>query len=225
MTSIFTAGLDLRRHGLRLLRTVFPYLRDRGVGDLVLFGSNAMSVYLDNPLRTKDLDLVSSQYGPLHHASLREHILYAGIEVRSSTVQTKPLTHGDMTIYTLELRLDASPFFVEIFDRVLDGKPVSILGPYVQHVKKWDLEIWVPCLNAVVALRLAFRQPEGINRFNATRLNTLIKKNENIIDPSTIGKIITEWDVCEMVRTNLESLRKTHRMRIAHQKEILRSLD
>jgi len=212
------------RDWLQLLRTVFPYLRDRGVGDLLLFGSNAMSIYLDNPLRTKDLDLVSSQYGPLHHSSLREHLLHVGIEVRSSTVQTKPLTHGDMTIYTVELRLDGRPFFVEIFDRVLDGKPVSILTPYVQHVKKWDLEVWVPCLNAVVALRLAFRQPEGINRFNATRLNTLIKKNEDIIDPSTIGKIITEWGVHEMVRTNLEGLRKTHRMRIAHQKEILRSL-
>ena len=207
-----------------VLRTVYPFLRRRGVGDLLLFGSHAMALYMDNPLRTKDLDMVSSQYGPLHHSSLREHILHAGIEVRSSTVQTKPLTHGDMTIYTVELRLDGSPFFVEIFDRVLDGKPVSILTPYVQHVKKWDLEIWVPCLNAVVALRLAFRQPEGINRFNATRLNTLIKKNEDIIDPSTIGKIITEWGVREMARTNLEGLRKTHRMRIAHQKEILRSL-
>ena len=55
-------------------------------------------------------------------------------------------------------------------------------------------------------------------------MNTLIKKNEDIIDPSTIGKIITEWGVREMARTNLEGLRKTHRMRIAHQKEILRSL-
>ena len=119
-----------------VLRTVYPFLRRRGVGDLLLFGSHAMALYMDNPLRTKDLDMVSSQYGPLHHSSLREHILHAGIEVRSSTVQTKPLTHGDMTIYTLELRLDGSPFFVEIFDRVLDGKPVSILTPYVQHVKE-----------------------------------------------------------------------------------------
>ncbi len=205
------------RDWLRVLKTAYPFLIDRGVGDLLLFGSQALSVYLNSPLRSKDLDLVSSQIGPGHLEALRKHLETNGLESGNTTVQSKPLAQARMTIYTVELRFGAKPFFLEIFDKILDGQNPSILTPYAQRAHRWNLDIWAPSPNAVVALRLSFRQPEGISRLNATRLNNFIRQNQNKLNFDEVKTIISQWGMDARVKENLKTLHKTHRLRILNE--------
>ena len=206
---------------LRVLRAAYPFLREQSLGDLTLFGSQAMSVYMKTALRSKDLDLVSAQMGPRHQDSLRKLLSQTpALEVRSTSVQTKPLPRADMKIYSIELRLEGRPFFLEIFDKILDGSYISQLTPHVQQVQRWDLDLWVPSRNAIVALRLAFRRPEGISRLNGTRLNRFIKENRKKLEFKKIREIIQEWGMAKVVAANLEDLRKRHRMKILHEKDI-----
>src|SRR5437899_12922143 len=123
------------RSWLLVLKTAYPFLVNRGVGDLLVFGSQALSVYLKSPLRSKDLDLVSSQIGPEHQEALSKHLPQTqGLEVRSSTIQSRPLQRGTLKTYTIELRVDGKPFFLEIFDKVLDGQAQSVLTPHVEKI-------------------------------------------------------------------------------------------
>ncbi len=202
------------RDWLLVLKTAYPFLIKRGIGDLLLFGSQALSVYLKSPLRSKDLDLVSSQIGPRHLEALRKHLESSGLETRNTTVQSKPLAKARMTIYTVELRLGTKPFFLEIFDRILDGQNPSILTPYAQRARKWNLDLWAPSPNAVVALRLSFRQPEGISRLNAVRLNNFIRQNRSKLNFDEVKTMINQWGMNDRVKENLRMLHKSHRLRI-----------
>ena len=202
------------RSWLLVLKTAYPFLVDRGIGDLLLFGSQALSVYLKSPLRSKDLDLVSSQIGPRHLEALRKHLESSGLETRNTTVQSKPLAKARMTIYTVELRLGAKPFFLEIFDRILDGQNPSVLTPHAQRARKWNLDLWAPSPNAVVALRLSFRQPEGISRLNAIRLNSFIQQSRSNLSFDEVKKMIIQWGMEDRVKENLRILHKSHRLRI-----------
>ncbi len=208
------------------MSVAYPLLRQRGVGDLLLFGSNALSLYLKNPLKSKDLDFVSSQIGPSHLERLAQALAREpGIEVRSTIVQSKPLQQGMMRTYSIELRINGKPFFVEVFDKVLDGRPPSILAAQVRKVRKWGVELWAPSLEAVVVLRLAFRRPEGISRLNATRLNRLIQENRRRLKARTVRRLIQEWGATRTVATNLNDLHKTHRFTILGEENFLVSTE
>ena len=192
-----------------VLNAAYPFLAERGVGDLLVFGSQALSVYIKSPLRSKDLDLVSAQVGPEHQDALSTHLSQVkGLEVRSSTVQSRPLERGTLKTYTIELRIDSKPFFLEIFDKILNGQEPLVLAPHVQRIRKWNLDLWVPSLNATIALRLAFRQPEGISPLNSRRLETLLQENWKKIDLSKVKKIVHEWGMSDLVKSNLRPLRR-----------------
>lgn len=199
-------------------------MRDQGLGDLALFGSQALSVYSATPLKSKDLDLVSSQIGPAQLAGLNNHLSKQEFQVRSTTVQSKPLARGEMRTYSIELRLADKPFIVEIFDRILDGQQVSALAPYLDEKKRWGIDLWVPNPNAVVALRLCFRRPEGISRFNATRLNRFIEQQKNRISIKEVGTIIEQWKLLPLASENLYDLYKRHRIKITKANKDIRQL-
>ena len=117
---------------LKVLRLAYPFLREHSLGDLTVFGSQAMSVFMKTGLRSKDLDFLSAQMGPKHQDNLGKLLAgTTGIEVRSRTVQTKSLPKGEMKIYSIELRLEERPLIIEIFDKVLDGRPISLLAPHL----------------------------------------------------------------------------------------------
>ena len=134
------------------------------------------------------------------------------MEVRSSTIQSRPLQRGTLKTYTIELRVDGKPFFLEVFDKVLDGQDPSVLTPHVEKIHRWHLDFWVPSLNATLALRLAFRQPEGISPLNSRRLADLLEENWRRIDLSEVRRIIREWEMSELVKSNLGRLRKTGKL-------------
>ena len=212
---------------VEVLRAAYPFLVSGGIGNLVLFGSQAISFYMKNPLRTKDLDLVTDQLGPKLFKDLTDHLRDtppAGAEFRTSNVQTKPFDGRLMTTYSVEMQISRRPFILEVFDSVLDGRPPSILTEHVQKEVRWGVDVWVPSRNAVVALRLCFRPPEGINRLNATRLNSFIRDNKARIDHERVGEIVVSWGKTDLVKTNLEQLHKRYRQKITNQERFLAAI-
>ena len=181
-----------------------------------------MSIYMKNPLRSKDLDLLSNQVSPRQIASLATELTeLPNVQTKATTVQTRMFDARKMTTYAIELRVGGLPFFVEIFDRILDGRATSLLDPYLELKRRWNLEIWTPSLEATVALRLAFRQPEGISRFNAMRLNSLIRENRRSLDFSQVGLILKKWGIENWVENNLIALLRRNRLRIINDYRIL----
>lgn len=212
---------------VEVLRAAYPFLVSGGISNLVLFGSQAMSFYMKNPLRSKDLDLVTDQLGPKLFEDLTNHLRNtrpAGAEFRTTNVQTKPFNGRMMTTYSVEMQISRRPFILEVFDSILDGRPPSILTEQVQKEARWGVDVWVPSRNAVVALRLCFRPPEGINRLNATRLNNFIRDNKARIDHQKVGEIVVSWGKADLVRMNLGQLHKRYRQKIKDQEKFLAAI-
>jgi hypothetical protein len=215
------------REWLSVLRDAYPFLREQqSIGDLMLFGSQALSFYMKSPLRSKDLDFVSAQVGLRQMESLADRLSrMENIQYKTITVQTKTFNGRKMTTFAIELRVNRKPFFVELFDTVLDGRAPSILQPYVEQKVRWDLEIWLPNREATLALRLAFRPPEGISRLNATRLNSFIRENRRSLDFRQVQSILREWGVVNWVERNLTELYKGNRIRILDDKKIIPGIE
>jgi len=213
---------------IEVLKAAYPFLVSKGIGNLILFGSQAMSFYMKNPLRSKDLDLLTDQIGPKVFDDLTSHLKStrpAGAEFRTTTVQTIPFDERMMTVYSVEMQILKRPFILEIFNAVLDGRSPSILTQYLHQNKKWGMNVWVPSRDAVVALRLCFRQPQGISRLNATRLNSLIRDNETRIHHRKVGEIVVSWGKADLVRTNLKQLRRQYSQKITDQEKFLAAID
>ena len=77
----------------------------------------------------------------------------------------------------------------------------------------------------MVALRLAFRQPEGITRFNATRLNSLIQENRRSLDFKQVAMIIKEWGIENWVESNLIQLHQRNRVRILYDDKMIPGIE
>ncbi|MGA8855526.1 MAG: hypothetical protein WB643_00005 [Candidatus Bathyarchaeia archaeon] len=74
---------------------------------------------------------------------------------------------------------------------------------------------------ATVALRMAFRQPEGISRFNATRLNAFVDENRYSIRFKRISSILKTWNIEDWVEKNLIDLYRRNRLRIIRDSKII----
>lgn len=211
---------------IELLRVACKFLWEEKVGGLLLYGSQAMSVYMKSPLRSKDLDLLSSQVSFRHMEAMAEKLSeIKGVEYRTALVQTRTFEDRKMTIYAVELRVAGKPFFVEVFDRILDGRSPSILQRYVEPRKRWGLNFWCPTREAIVALRLAFRQPEGITRLNAIRLNRFIRENQRSLRLKLVSAIIKEWGIQDWVEKNLVDLYSRNRIRIANDYKMIHGIE
>ncbi len=211
---------------IALLRVAHRFFWEQKVGDLLLYGSQAMSVYMKNPLRSKDLDLLSNQVSYRQMERLAEKLSeIKGVQYKTTSAQTRPFEDRKMTTYAIELRVSGKPFFVELFDRVLDGRSLSVIQPYVVQRKRWDLDIWSPTREAIVALRLAFRQPEGITRLNAIRLNRFIQENRQSLRLKQVRAIIKEWEIEDWVEKNLVDLYSRNKIRILDDRRISQGIE
>jgi hypothetical protein len=211
---------------IALLQVTHSFLQEQGIGDLLLYGSQAMSVYMKNPLRSKDLDLVSTQVHLRRMEALAEKLSeIQKVQYRTTTAQTRRFDDRRMTTYAIELRVAGKPFFVELFDKILDGRPSSILQPYVEPRKRWGLSVWSPTREAIVALRLAFRQPEGITRLNALRLNNFIRENRRSLNFKVVTTIMRDWGIEGWVESNLIQLYQRNRLRILNDHKMIPEIE
>ena len=208
---------------VKILQATYPFLREKySIGDLVLFGSQALSIYMKQPLRTKDIDLLSAQISLRQFEELSSELSQmANVQTRSTTAQSRMLAMGKMTTCAIELRVGGKPFFIESFNRILDGRSPSILTPYLDLKKKWKLDIWVPEREATLALRLAFRRPEGISRFNAIRLNNFMRENRKSLKFRHLASILADLQIESWIETNLIDLYRRNRIRIIDDDKII----
>lgn len=215
------------REWIALLRNVYPFLREQqSIGDLLLFGSQALSFYMKSPLRSKDLDFVSAQVSLRQMEAVAKRVSsMENVEYKATMVQTRRFNSAKMTTYAIELRVNRKPFFVELFDSVLDGRSPSILQPYVEPRKRWDMEIWLPNREATLVLRLAFRPPEGISRLNAIRLNSFIRENRRSLDFKQVRSILRDWGVENWVERNLIELYRRNKVRVLYDQKILPAIE
>lgn len=185
-----------------------------------------MSVYMKSPLRSKDLDLLSNQVSFRQMEALADKLSeIKEVECKTTTAQTRRFEDRKMTTYAIELRVTGKPFFVEVFDRILDGRSPSILQPYVEPTKRWAMNFRSPTREAVVALRLAFRQPEGITRLNATRLNSFIKENRRSLNFKQVAMIVKEWGIENWVENNLIQLYQRNNVRILDDNKMIPGIE
>lgn len=105
------------------------------------------------------------------------------------------------------------------------ARPTSILLPYAEPTRRWNLDFWSPTREAVVVLRLAFRPPEGITRFNATRLNSFIQANRRSLNFKQVTNIIKEWGIENWVENNLIQLYQRNRVRILGDNRIIQGIE
>jgi len=203
-----------------LLRESYTFLRERGVGDLLLYGSQAMSAYMRYPLRSKDIDLVSSQMRPQLLDMLTKRLASFSEMSPKNTVTTRVTDKGLARTYSVYLKLQGYPMIIEIFDTVLDGRDPKVIRAYIRSVHVWDTDLFIPTPEAIVALRLSFSPPERISRLNAIRLNRFIKARERKLNFKQILEILDEWGTRELVVDNLKELHSRHKMHILHDSDI-----
>jgi hypothetical protein len=203
-----------------VLRESYTFLRGCGVGDLLLYGSQAMSVYMRYPFRSKDIDLVSNQMRPPLLDELTKRLSRFSETTPRNAVMTRVTDTGLARTYSVYLRIKGYPLIMEIFDTILAGRDPKILQPYIRSVHRWDMNIFTPNPEAIVALRLSFSPPERISRLNAIRLNRFIKAREHKLNYKGIRKIIEEWGTRELIGDNLKELYGRHKMRILHDSDI-----
>jgi hypothetical protein len=212
---------------IKILKVAYPFLREeKSVADLVLFGSQALSVYMENPLRSKDLDFLSARVGFQQMEELTSRLSQLEkVQSRSTTVLTRMFGPRRMRTRAIELRIGGKPFFLEISDSILDARPTSLLTQHLALAKRWGLEIWLPEREAILAFRLAFRPPEGISRLNATRLNNFIRENKRSIKFNRVASILKDWKIEVWVEKNLVDLYRRNKLRIIGDEMIIPEIE
>jgi len=189
-----------------VLSRINPILAASHVTDMILFGSQAMSVYMERALASKDIDLIAPNITQNTLERTRDAL-------RPIAVQTPTYDHlvGEYAgraypVSHIYLRhVSGFPFVVEFFENFL-GYESNRLNPYLTLKNRWGLELQVPLPEAIIATRLAFRPPERVSRFNASRLNRFIKHIHHV-DWTTVNAFIEAFELRAVVQENLAQLR------------------
>ena len=189
-----------------VLRRITPVLTESHVTDMILFGSQAMSAYMERALASKDIDLIAPGIRPNTLEKTRD-------ELRQIATQTPTYDHlvGEYAgraypVSHIYLKhMSGYPFVIEFFENFL-GYESKRLNPFLTLKNKWGLQLQVPLPEAVIATRLAFRPPERVSPFNATRLNRFIKHIRHV-DWRLVNAIIDAFELRTVVAENLAELR------------------
>jgi predicted nucleotidyltransferase len=189
-----------------VLRRITPILIESHVTDMVLFGSQAMSAYMERALASKDIDLIAPGMTPNTLEKTRD-------ELRQIAVQTPTYDHlvseyagRRYPVSHIYLRhMSGFPFVIEFFENFL-GYESKRLNPFLTLKNKWSLDLQVPQPEAIIATRLAFRPPERISQLNASRLNRFIRHIRHV-DWSIVNAFIEAFELRTVVKENLAALK------------------
>lgn len=189
-----------------VLTRITPILAESQVTDVILFGSQAMSAYMERALASKDIDLIAPNITQNTLDKTRDAL-------RPISIQTPTYDHlvGEYAgraypVSHIYLRhVSGFPFVVEFFENFL-GYESNRLNPYLTLKNRWGLELQVPLPEAIIATRLAFRPPERVSPFNASRLNRFIKHIHHV-DWTKVNAFIDAFELRAVVARNLAQLR------------------
>lgn len=185
-----------------------------GAGDVCVYGSQAMSLYMKRPLASKDLDLLVSgiTMDMVKELCKRLAPLSKGrnpyFDFQNPEHEGKP--NPVFSIYLTEQ--NGKPFAIELF-QTYNGLELRELTPYVTHVTRWKNEFQTLSIEAIIGTRLAFRPPDRITPFNAQRLNLFIETVRDRIDWTTVEEFARKFQLEGKINDNLKALRQ-RRIRI-----------
>jgi hypothetical protein len=189
-----------------VLTRITPILAESHVTDMILFGSQAMSAYMERALASKDLDLIAPGITPNILEKTQDELKQIAAQtptyghlVGEYAGRTYPVSH----IYLKHVT--GFPFVIEFFENFL-GYESNRLNPFLTLKNKWGLELQVLLPEAIIATRLAFRPPERVSPFNASRLNRFIKHIGNV-DWRMVNAFINAFELRTVVGENLAGLR------------------
>ena len=169
--------------------------------DFVLFGSQAMSVYLERALPSNDLDLIVPAVSPRVLASVREALGRPEYDFGVFDYEGRDYPVGHFYVRYP----DGTPLVVELFQTFL-GFEARRLTPYLAFRERWGMRLQVPVPEAVVATRLSFRPPERITPFNAARLSRFIRAMGRV-DWKMVNAFLDEFGLRGVALDNLRVLR------------------
>ncbi len=192
------------------LRRITPVLSNSDANDVIVFGSQAMSVYTDRALASKDLDLIVP--------GITIRILEELCEELAKTAGKRPLydyTVGEYigrryTVGHIYLRHSTGyPLVLEFFQTFL-GFESRMLTPFLTFKQKWGMRVQVLVPEAIIGARLSFRPPERITPFNAMRLSRFIRTLGESIDWSKVNSFIDTFGLRNIAAENIEELGSKH---------------
>jgi hypothetical protein len=190
---------------MELLQKITSVLAESDANDVILFGSQAVSVYMQRALASKDIDLIV----PGITISVLEKLCDKLTQIRGKRPAYDYLVGEYLgrryPIGHIYLKHESGfPFVVEFFQNFL-GYESSRLTPFLTIKEKWGLWLQVPSPEAIIGIRLAFRPPERISPFNASRLNRFIR-TVRTVDWSEVNAFIDTFGLRTIITENLAEL-------------------
>jgi len=196
-----------------LLRNASRVLAGTDANDVILFGSQAMSVYTQRALASKDLDLIVPGITLTVLDQLCDTLPHQGKVRPTFGFEVHDYLGRRYPVGKIYLRHTSGfPMVVEFFQTFL-GHPVTMLAPFLTFKDKWETRVQVMVPEAIIGTRLAFRPPERITPFNAERLDRFIRNVEGQVDWVKVNTFIDTFGLRAIISENLAQLR-TKRIRI-----------
>jgi hypothetical protein len=189
-----------------VLKKTMPILAECHVNDVILFGSQAMSVYMERALASKDIDLIAPAVTINTLEKLCDELTQIAEKKPAYDYFVEEYLGRRYPVGHIYLKHKSGfPFVLEFFQNFL-GYEVTRLTPFLTFKEKWGLWLQVPSPEAIIGTRLAFRPPERITPVNASRLNRFIRKLGKV-DWSEVNAFIDAFELRSIIRENLLALR------------------
>jgi hypothetical protein len=189
-----------------VLKRITPVLTQCSVNDVILFGSQAMSVYMERALASKDIDLIAPGMTMKSLDKICDELTQAATQRPVYDYQVGEYSGRKYPVGHIYLKHKSGfPFVLEFFENFLGYKPTR-LNPFLELREKWELSLQVPTPESIIGTRLAFRPPERVTPFNASRLNRFIKSRRTVDWPQ-VNAFIDAFELRNTVTENLSALR------------------
>ena len=189
-----------------VLRRITPILAESHVTDMILFGSQAMSAYMARALASKDIDLITPGMTPSILEKTRGELKQIAAQTPTCDHLVSEYAGRPYPVSHIYLKhMSGFPFVIEFFENFL-GCESKRLNSFLMLKNKWGMELQVLLPEAIIATRLAFRPPERVSPFNASRLNRFIKHIRHI-DWRIVNAFIDAFELRAVVTENLVGLR------------------
>ncbi len=187
------------------MKKITPILAECHVNDVILFGSQAMSVYMERALASKDIDLIAPAVTINTLEKLCDELTQIANQRPTYDYQVSEYLGRRYPVSHIYLKHKSGfPFAIEFFENFL-GYESTKLTPFLTFKQKWGLWLQVPSPEAIIGTRLAFRPPERITPFNASRLNRFTKTLGKV-DWSEVNAFIDAFELRTTIRENLAAL-------------------
>lgn len=189
-----------------VLKKITPVLAKCDVNDVILFGSQAMSVYMERALASKDIDLITPAATIKTFERLCDELAQMANQRPSYDYLVGEYLGRRYPVGHIYVKHKSGfPFVLEFFENFLGYKSTR-LTPFLTFKEKWGLFLQVPSPEAIIATRLAFRPPERITPSNASRLNRFIRKIRKV-DWLEVNAFIDAFELRTIITENLAALR------------------